>query len=145
MGSKTHIVILRMKEIIYAVIFVLLAICMVFFFIFMFSGDKGSDADNSDPSAAYVPGVYTTSIILGDDQVDLQVTVDENHINGVTIQSLEESVETMYPLLGSCLESISDQLQDGIPLHEIATEESSRYTANVLIDAIDQALQKASK
>ena len=83
--------------------------------------------------------------MLGDEQVDLQVTVDENHINGVTIQPLEESITTMYPLLGSCLENISSQLADGIPLSEVTTDESSQYTASVLLEAIDQALEKAVK
>lgn len=145
MGSKTRIVILRMKEIIYTVVFIILAVCMIFFLIFMFSHNKGADTSDQSSAATYVPGVYTTSIMLGDEQVDLQVTVDENHINGVTIQPLEESITTMYPLLGSCLENISSQLADGIPLSEVTTDESSQYTASVLLEAIDQALEKAVK
>ena len=145
MGSKTRIVILQMKEIIYTIVFIVLAVCMIFFFIYMFSHKKQADTGEQTSAATYTPGVYTTSIILGDEHVDLTVTVDDNHINGVSIQSLEDSVSTMYPLLGSCLDDISAQLRDGVALNQIKSDESTQYTANVLVDAIDTALEEARK
>lgn len=36
MGSKTRIIILQMKEIIYTIVFVVLALLMIFLFIYMF-------------------------------------------------------------------------------------------------------------
>ena len=105
-----------------------------------------NDTKSSEPASAptYTPGVYTTSIVLGDHPVSLQVNVDADHINSITTAPLEESVTAMYPLLESCLEDISSQLIAGIPIGEVTYDDSSQYTASILLNAISAALDKAS-
>ena len=139
MGSKTRIIILQMKEIIYTIVFVVLALLMIFLFIYMFFL-----RDNAKSAPTYTPGVYTTSIVLGDHPVTLQVSVDADHINSITTAPLEESVTAMYPLLESCLDDISSQLTAGIPIGEVTYDDSSQYTASILLNAISAALDKAS-
>ena len=51
-------------------------------------------------SNTYVPGVYTTSLILNDNVVEIEVTVDERNINSIRLVNLDEAVTTMYPLIG---------------------------------------------
>ena len=60
MSSKTKIVVLRMKEIIYTAIFIGLAIVLISLLLIMFRPKKG-DSSASEP-AAYIPGVYTASL-----------------------------------------------------------------------------------
>lgn len=145
MGSKTRIIILQMKEILYTLVFVVLALLMIFLFIYMFFLKKDPESAETASAATYTPGVYTTSIILGDHPVNLEVTVDKNHINSIEATPLEDSVTAMYPLLESCLETISTQLTSGVPVDQVTYEDSSQYTASILLSAIQTALDKASK
>ena len=108
MSSKTKIVVLHMKEVIYTMIFIVLAIVLIGLLIFMFGpGKKNRQAEET---AVYNPGVYTASIQLGGQTLDVQVAVDEDHINGVSLVNLDETVATMYPLLQSSMDSISQQI-----------------------------------
>ena len=50
----------------------------------------------------------------------------------------------MYPLLESCLENITAQLTSGVPIDQVVYDKSSQYTASILLEAIDNALKKAS-
>lgn len=144
MGSKTRIIILHMKEIIYTVLFILFALIMIFLFLYMFFL-KDSVAPGKQPTEpTYTPGVYTSSILLGDRPVSLSITVDSHHINSITASPLEESVTAMYPLLESCLENITAQLTSGVPIDQVVYDKSSQYTASILLEAIDNALKKAS-
>ena len=72
------------------------------------------------------------------------MSVDADHINSITTAPLEESVTAMYPLLESCLDDISSQLTAGIPIGEVTYDDSSQYTASILLNAISAALDKAS-
>ena len=144
MGSKTRIIILQLKEIIYTIVFVVLALLMIFLFIYMFFLRDHGKSNEPASTPTYTPGVYTTSIVLGDHPVSLQVSVDADHINSITTAPLEESVTAMYPLLESCLEDISSQLIAGIPIGEVTYDDSSQYTASILLNAISAALDKAS-
>lgn len=144
MGSKTRIIILQMKEIIYTLVFVLLALLMIFLFIYMFFLKKGNESAETASAPTYTPGVYTTSILLGEHPVSLEITVDTDHINSIVSTPLEESVTAMYPLLESCLEGITAQLTSGIPLDQVTYDDSSQYTASILLEAIGKALDKAA-
>ena len=62
MSSKTKIVVLRMKEIIYTAIFIGLAILLICLLFVMFHPKK---SETPARSASYIPGVYTSSLTLG--------------------------------------------------------------------------------
>ena len=143
MSSNTKIVVLRLKAIIYTVIFVILGVALIFLLIFMFG--KKKDDSNSTPTSSYIPGVYSSSIVLNDNVVDIQVVVDEDHINSVSIVNLEVSVATMYPLLEICMDDISDQLSNNVPLEEVTYPSANQYTSITLLNAIQSALNKAVK
>lgn len=145
MKSKTHIVVLRMRELIYTALFLVFAVILVLLLIFMFGKKKeNTSSAPASVSSLYVAGVYTSSLVLNDNIVDIQVTVDQDHINAVSIVNLEESVATMYPLLESCIGDISSQLANNIPLENITYDTSNQYTSSMLITAIERALAKAA-
>lgn len=144
MGSKTRIIILHMKEIIYTVLFILFAMIMIFLFIYMFFLKKQVNTNDAPSAPTYTPGVYTTSIHLGENPVSLQVTVDKNHVESIRLSPLEESVTAMYPLLSSCLDNINAQITSGVTPENVVYDENSKYTASVLLDAISITLHKAA-
>lgn len=138
--ANTKIVVIQLKEIIYTVIFVALGILLILLLISMFKPDK---KDSQETSALYKPGKWATAVELSDAVINLEVVLDEDHINSVNIINLDETVTAMYPLVQPSLEKINLQLYEGIPLDEITLSEDSKYTETLLIDAIATVLEKA--
>ncbi|MFR1512892.1 MAG: hypothetical protein ACLSTN_13040, partial [Coprococcus sp.] len=66
-----------------------------------------------------------------------------DHIKSASIVNLDESVAAMYPLLTTSMDAISAQLAAGVSIDNIRYESSSRYTSQVLLSAIAQAIDKA--
>lgn len=137
--SKTRIVVIQMKEIVYTAIFVGLGILLILLLVFMFL-PKGK---HKTSQAQYVPGVYTHQISLGESSLNLEVVVDENHINNVSITNLSDSVTTMNPLVEPALEDLTKQLKNNISLDEIVISKDCKYTEMLLIRGVEEALEDA--
>jgi uncharacterized protein with FMN-binding domain len=143
MSAKTKIVVLHMKELVICGVLALFAILLVILFI-TFSGSGQTDTDEVTETMTYIPGIYTSSVKLGDSTVEVQVTLDENHINSIDLVNLEESVETMYPLISPALEELSAQILEKQSLEGITYQTENQYTSLVLYNAIVSAMKKAS-
>ncbi len=139
--AKTKIVVIQLKEIIYTVIFAALGILLILLLIFMFNG-KG-DKDASKETGLYKAGIWNASIALNDTAINLELIVDENHINNVRIVNIDDTITTMYPLVEPSLEEIAEQLYADVPIDQVELSEDSRYTQTLLIEAIKLALDKA--
>lgn len=144
--SKTKIVVLQLKEIVYTAIFVALGIVLILLLIFMFVGKKDNTlADvNQQDSVKYTAGVYNTSLTLNDNVLNLEVVIDQNHINSVRLLNIDEAISTMYPLIEPSLSKIEQQLVSGVSLDELEYAEDSKYTQMLLVDAIKATLDKAT-
>lgn len=141
MSSKTKIVVLRMRELIYTVIFASLGILLILLLIFMFLPDKNKR--DTKETMTYVSGVYNSSIKFNDNAIDVEVVVDNNRINAISLVNLDEAVATMYPLMQPALDNISQQIYESQSLENITYSEENQYTSMVLLNAIEQALEKA--
>ena len=73
MSSKTKIVVLHMKEIIYTVLFICLGILLVALLTFMFH-PKNKETSSSK-STSYQPGIYTSQLTLGDKELEVEVEI----------------------------------------------------------------------
>lgn len=151
MGSKTKIMVFRMRELIYTGIFIALGIILVILLIFMFRPKKDTVSETapstdqtSTSTAKYTPGVYTTPITLNDSAIDVEVTVDADHINSIRLVNLSETVTTMYPLVQPALEELADQIYEAQTTDGITYSEDSKYTSQILLDAIHDALSLAA-
>lgn len=141
--SKTKIVVLHLKEIIYTAIFVGLGILFLLLLFFMFYPRESKPTMN-DIEPQYQPGVYTSQLMFNDTALNLEVVVDENHINSISLWNIDETVSAMYPLLEPSLENIETQLCNNININDVELSESSRYTETLLLDAIELTLEKAA-
>lgn len=141
MSSKTKIVVLHMKEVIYTAIFIVLAIVLILLLVYMFGPGKKEKV--TDTENVYNAGVYTSSIQFEGRTLDVQVVVDKNHINSVSLVNLDESVATMYPLIQSSMDSISQQIYENQSVEGISYSEENQYTATMLLNAVEHALDKA--
>ncbi len=144
MHSKTKIIVLHMKELVYTGIFVLLGILFVVLLVLMFFSDKPAGSDKTaTETMAYIPGIYTTTLQLGEHNVELEIVLDENNINSIRLMQLDEAVTTMYPLIEPALDSISQQIYDSQSLDRITFSNDNRYTGSVLLEAITATIEKA--
>lgn len=141
MSSKTKIIVLRSKELIYTGLFVLLGILFVVLLLIMFL--PGSENTALENEAVYVPGIYTTSLMLKDHTVDIEVVVDSNNINSIRIVNLDEAVTTMFPLIEPSFADLSGQILENQSLDQITYSENNKYTSLILLDAIEASLDKA--
>ena len=189
MSSNTKIVVLRSKEIVYALVLLVVSvlIIMVAVSLFMPSKDTASPvpaqnaeetpeqtlpqtpsqtAPNTAPSTTapdganqtsstvtdtnttaqntYVPGIYSSTLLLGTAHVELQVAVDKNHINSITLTNLDESVTTLYPLMSPTLSELSAVILSEQSIENVSYGEDNRYTSMLLMQAISAALDKAA-
>ena len=146
MSSRTKIIVLHMKELIYTGIFIALGILFIVLLAIMFlpSGKKEKFREDGQTVNAYIPGIYTTSIELGGSVVDVEIVVDENNINSLRLVNLDEAVATMYPLIEPSFEELSGQITENQSLEGITYSDDSRYTSILLLNAVEASLEKAA-
>ena len=172
MSGKTKIVVLHMKELIYTGIFAVLGILFVILLVMMFlpGDDSGSEpaetgnlseshttnreltsgtkneteANSANNVALYIPGIYTTELVLGEQSIDVEVIVDKTSITSIRMINLDEAVTTMYPLLQPTFDSICEQVYELQTLEGVTYATDSKYTSLVLLEAIGQSIDKAS-
>jgi uncharacterized protein with FMN-binding domain len=107
----------------------------------MFSGKDNEDV--ASETKLYKAGVWTSSTSISDTVINLEVVLDENHINSVRIINIDETITTMFPLVAPALDEISEQLSNDVPIEQLELTDDSRYTKTLLIEAIKVALDKA--
>ena len=163
MDSKTKIVVLRMKEIIYTAIFIGLGILLILLLLVMFRPKKESSA--APASAQYIPGVmfgpghtdkkqtshkqytpgtYTSTLTLNNTNLEVEVSVDSSRINSIRFANLDETVTTMFPLIQPAIEEIADQIYDTQSLDAVELSDDAPYTSQIILNAIRQAVEKAA-
>ena len=155
MSGSTRIVVIPLKKLIIMVCVIAALIILAAIFIF---GGSSSDAAKSTgvniststdtvkkntSCPKYSPGVYTSSILLNGTPIDIQVTVDSDNINNIEMVNLSESVQTMYPMLNSSFDEIKTAVINNGSTDNITYNAGSKYTATMLLSAIDSALAKA--
>lgn len=143
--SKTKIVILQAREIVYTAIFVGLGILLLILLFFMFwpsgSGSKKTDhADKSD--AIYEAGIYNEELTIGESRVELQVTLDEDRVKSVKVVNLDDSVSAMYPLMKPSVNNISKQLASGVSVDEVVLSKESQYTEKLVLEKVKDVMKE---
>jgi len=142
MSRKARIMVFRLKEIIYTAIFVALGVLLIVLLVHMFSS-KSEDTPAS--GSIYIPGIYTTSMTIGGQSMDVEVTVDADHINSIRLVNLNESITTMYPLMEPTIENLEEQILAAQSLDYVVHEESQKYTSTALLQTIEKTLEKAKR
>ena len=71
------------------------------------------------------------------------MAVDDNEIKSISLVNLDESVATMYPLVEPALEELAEQIYEKQSLEDITYNSENQYTSMVLMNAIEDAVEKA--
>ncbi len=163
MSSNPKIIVLKTREIIYTLLLLFLAILLIVCLVLMFSGklkksevqsstssDQGATAqpsetssDSSSKGKIFTAGVYTTPVTLGDSTVDVEVSVDQDHINAIRLVNLSEATAAAFPLVSPSLEHITSQILEKQSIEDITCPQENKYTSQLLLSAIAQALERA--
>ena len=168
MSANTKIVVLRRKELLYTGIFAALGVLFIILLLMLLLPGKDTDAsygtpDSPDDTAAempdnvadvstgavadtgntYIPGIYTTELILGSETVNVEVIVSDHAITSVSLADPSETLTTMYPLLEPTMESLNDQLCEMQDPEQVTYSAETRYTSLVLLEAVKASLEKA--
>lgn len=152
MNSKTKIVVLHLKELIYTGIFVVLGILFVALLFIMFRQDKetpkkpdtvsGAEAMGGEQVPIYQPGVYRSALYLDNEAVEINVTVDETRIVSLTLLPLSDKIAAMYPLLEPSFHSLAAQICKSQSLENVTYAEDASYTSQLLLNVIGDTLAK---
>ena len=151
MSAKTKIVVFHMKELIYTGIFGLLGILFIILLVMMFlPGKKNTppaEENSSTPTPTqadiYIPSIYTTELVLGNQSLEVEVIVDADSVTSIRLVNVSDAVTTMYPLLQPVLDSLCSQIYDNQSLDSITYSSDSKYTSLVLLEAIQSSLSRA--
>ena len=109
--------------------------------------DTDAVLDNASGSAGtdntYIPGIYTTELILGSETVNVEVIVNDHAITSLSLADPDETLTTMYPLLEPTMDSLSEQICETQDLSQVTYSAETRYTSLVLLEAVKASLEKA--
>ena len=109
----------------------------------MFRTEKASEKRTSISTERYTAGVYSSPVTLGDTVVDVTVTVDPDRIKAIDLNNLSETTSTMYPLIRPAVEELEAQILEKQSTKDITWEATGKYTAGILLNAIEKALDRA--
>ena len=141
MSAKTKIVVFKARELIYTGIFIVLGILLILLLIFMFVPSK--ESKDVKETSGYTSGVYSSPLKLGENELELQVTVKDGKAKSVSLKHLDQSIKTMYPLVEPSLNEINQQLPKIKNIDELKFDDQSQYTNTLLKQAMKNALKKA--
>lgn len=142
MSSKTKIVVLHMKEVIYTAIFLVLLIILGILVFFMFGSGKSAQVSSTGTSR-YTPGIYRSSLSLNNNTFDVEVTVDADRISSIHLTNLSETTAAMFPLIEPALDSLASQIYSSQSLENLDYPSDQKYTSAMLIEAIRKAVEMA--
>lgn len=70
--------------------------------------------------------------------------MDSSDILSIRLVNLNQTVTAMYPLVEPCMDTLAKQICEKQSLEGITYPDENRYTSQLLLQAIDAALQKAT-
>ena len=142
-SPSRKILVLKMRELVYTGIFLFLAVVLIVLLVLMFRTEKAPEKRTSISTERYTAGVYSSPVTLGDTVVDVTVTVDPDRIKAIDLNNLSETTSTMYPLIRPAVEELEAQILEKQSTKDITWEATGKYTAGILLNAIEKALDQA--
>ncbi len=136
MGS-TKFMVVKAKELIKTAVFAVLGVIILVGLIAFFL-NMGKD------DGAYRDGTYYGEMQLGEETAEVAVTIAEGRIADVSMEETTEAVAVFYPLLAEVAETVGQAVIENQSA-EIAVESENPHSAQAVLDAVAQCLEKAEK
>ncbi|MBQ9604133.1 MAG: hypothetical protein IJR45_01845 [Firmicutes bacterium] len=131
MGAKIYVI--KLKQILRAVLsLVVLAVIIIAVSCLVKKEDKPT----------FSPGVYTSSIILHNSPVNVEVEVSKHAIENIRILDLSETQEVFYPLFSTAADDVIHKILDEQSC-DISVDSDFSVTSGIITDAVRNALSQA--
>jgi len=137
---KSRFVVLQMKDIVRTGIFVAIGLVLLIALIWAIM-PRGAASEMG--ARNFVPGTYTSYIIIHNRPIGVNVTVDEDKIIDITLSDMAESQEVFYPLIRPTMALLSQEVIDRQTTN-IEAPADAAITGRILLDAINNALMQAA-
>lgn len=134
MGSK--FVVIKLKDVLKKAILTIIGFLII-------AGVLYLCIHRDEKEACYVPGTYSSEIILHNSPVSVQVTVSSNTITDISLLNMGETQEVFYPLFQQSLNELSSEIIE-TQSTDIALEKDKEVTGGILLKAVNSALEKAT-
>jgi len=141
----TKIFVLQMKDLIRIGIFAALGLALVILLLVLLV-PRSRGAETDDESAFYgqrfVPGTYTSEIVLNNEPVQVRVTVSQNDILMVYLAGMDDTQRIFYPLMEARMRDLAEE----VLMHQsayIVPQTDYPVTTGLLHEAVITALQMA--
>lgn len=141
MSGQTKIIVLNQKKLICGVLIILAGIILLIFLIGL--PKEKAPANPQDNMFQYTAGVYSSTVVLNGNPVEICVTMDTNLIHDISTKNISESIETNFPLFQSSFEDIRTQVIDNNSTQNVTYSGENKYTGTILIEAIENAISKS--
>lgn len=132
---STKIVVIKLKEVLKTALLAIIGILVLAIIVYLFIP--------KDNKTAYNEGTYSSDIILHNQPVSVEVTVSKNEILDIKLVNMKETQEVFYPLFERSIDDISAQIIENQST-DIEAKNSS-MTSQILVKAVEQALEEAKK
>ena len=143
METNPKIVVFQLKELIYTIIFIVLAIFLVLLLVFMFI--PKDEANETETTSPYTAGTYSSNVIYNSIPMEVTVKVDNDHINSIDFAPITDDVTTTSPLMENSLNDIEKQVLQNQSTLNIYSSADNKYTYSVLVNAVECAIDKATR
>lgn len=135
----TKFVVVKAKEIIktavFAVLGVIIIVGLITFFLHM------GDDENT---GMYRDGTYYGKMEVGGEITEIAVRIDNGEIADISMEETTEAVAVFYPLLETAVEKVGQAVVESQSL-TIEVDPESAYSAQLVLDAVAECLEKAEK
>ena len=145
MGKSPNFMVFHLKELIYTATFILLGIVLVISLIFMFCNRNQGEKEKETTKGQFEAGVYTSSVTLNGNPMEISVTLDKDHINSISVNNVSDTITTMYPLVEPAFNDIAKQIVDTQSIDNIQFSKDSQYTYSMLYNAIVDTINKGKQ
>ncbi len=134
--AKTRFMVIKFKELIKTAIFAILGTILIIAIIYFL-------IPHNENTSTYVPGVYTSSIDVNNENLNIELTVDKTEIKSVKLIHTAETIPVFYPLFESTAEYIGDEVVKLQDISKVTVPKEAEITGNLIIDAIEKTLAQA--
>ena len=133
---STKIIVIKFKELLKKAILVIAGLLIIGIIIYIFI-PKGNKSQ-----ALYKAGTYCSEIILHNNPVRIDVTVNDDEITDIQMTELADTQSVFYPLLEPTAKEVAQEIIDKQSL-EIESSADKSMTTKIILDAVKSAVSKA--
>ncbi len=135
---KNKFMVFKLRELLKNLLLAIIGIVIIVFIISFFTDD------NDKNEISYVPGTYTSSILVDDNLINIEVALSENKIEDISLKHLSEATPVFYPLFEDVGEDLFSEIKKKQDLN-VDIKEGTEVTSELLIDGVKTCLEKAKK